>query len=247
MYQGLKDGRSKTQKNVFLGFLFCAFVAFLALGSWQLYRLQWKRALIERIDQRVQATPIRAPEPVDWAGINAANNEYSHITVSGLFLYQYSVIVQASTVLGPGYWLLTPLKLTGGSVIYINRGFVKGAHPYIDFAKKGQPASAQVIGLLRMGEPKGGFLRANAPTQGRWYSRDVEAIASSQGISNVASFFIDAQVVEPGSRTPINPEGGEAPVMGLTVISFPNNHLVYALTWYALAFMLVIAFLRIKD
>ena len=27
---------------------------------------------------------------------------------------------------------------------------------------------------------------------------------------------------------------------GLTVLSFPNNHLVYAITWYGLALMLLV-------
>jgi surfeit locus 1 family protein len=31
---------------------------------------------------------------------------------------------------------------------------------------------------------------------------------------------------------------GGLPVGGLTVIELPNNHLVYALTWFALALML---------
>jgi surfeit locus 1 family protein len=34
------------------------------------------------------------------------------------------------------------------------------------------------------------------------------------------------------------PVDGERPVAGLTVVSFPNNHLVYAITWYALAAMM---------
>ena len=79
-----------------------------------------------------------------------------------------------------------------------------------------------------MSEPGGGFLRANDPESDRWYSRDVSAIAASRGLNNVAPYFIDAERV---------PGQDGLPVAGLTVISFSNNHLVYALTWGVLALM----------
>ena len=85
-----------------------------------------------------------------------------------------------------------------------------------------------MTGLLRMSEPGGAFLRSNDPAADRWFSRDVAAIAASRGLDKVAPYFIDAE------RAP-----GESglPVGGLTVIAFSNNHLVYALTWGALALM----------
>jgi surfeit locus 1 family protein len=56
----------------------------------------------------------------------------------------------------------------------------------------------------------------------------VAAIAASQRLHNVAPYFIDAER-KPGDASP--------PVGGLTVVDFPNNHLVYALTWGTLAVM----------
>ena len=249
-----KQNRSKTQKNVFLGFLFCAFVAFLLLGSWQLFRLHWKNALIEQVDQRVHAAPSPVPSSDAWPNIKAGTDEYRHVTVQGNLLYQYSVAVQASTALGPGFWLLTPLRESDGSIVYINRGFIKGIHPYLDsssdkFANQGP---VLVTGLLRMSEPKGGFLRSNDPTLNRWYSRDTQMLATSQGMEKAAPFFVDAQEIAPvapvalSQQAHLNPEGGEAPVMGLTVIQFPNSHLVYAFTWFALALMVAIAFVKSK-
>ena len=79
-----------------------------------------------------------------------------------------------------------------------------------------------------MSEPGGGFLRANDPATGRWFSRDVAAIAASLGLDKVAPYFIDSER-NPGDTGP--------PVGGLTVVDFPNNHLVYALTWGTLALM----------
>ena len=89
-----------------------------------------------------------------------------------------------------------------------------------------------VTGLLRISEPGGGFLRDNAPADDRWYSRDVAAIAQARGLDGpVAPYFIDAE--RPG------PAG--YPVGGLTVIAFRNEHLVYALTWFGLALLVLVA------
>jgi surfeit locus 1 family protein len=87
-----------------------------------------------------------------------------------------------------------------------------------------------------MTEPKGAFLRTNDQSANRWYSRDVAAIAAARGLAPVAPFFIDADAT-------LNPGG--YPIGGLTVITFANNHLIYALTWLALAFMLANACLSI--
>jgi surfeit locus 1 family protein len=80
-----------------------------------------------------------------------------------------------------------------------------------------------------MSETGRGFLRQNEPAAARWYARDVTAIAAARGLINVAPYFIDAAASKP--PVPNAPEGG------LTVVSFRNSHLQYALTWFALAMM----------
>ena len=101
------------------------------------------------------------------------------------------------------------------------------------------PGATKVTGLLRMTEPRGGFLRHNDPGANRWYSRDVQAIAASHGLTRVAPFFIDAETVPRALAT--NGPGVAVPVAGLTVITFHNSHLVYAITWYTLALMVAAA------
>ena len=88
---------------------------------------------------------------------------------------------------------------------------------------------AVLAGLLRLTEPKGGFLRDNDPAAGRWFSRDVAAIAQAKRLDGpVAPYFIDADAT---------PNPGGWPRGGLTVVRFANSHLVYALTWFGLALM----------
>lgn len=206
------------------------FVILMALGVWQVERRAWKLALIDRVEQRVHATAQPIPSQDSWPAITAANDEYRHVSVSGHFLHDRETLVQAVTEEGPGYWVLTPLKRADGTSILINRGFVPSERREASTRRDGNPeGQVEIIGLLRITEPKGGFLRDNVPQHNRWYSRDVAAIAAARGLQNVAPFFVDADA---GSQS----AGG--PIGGLTVIRFPNNHLIYALTWFALAFML---------
>ena len=207
-----------------------AFALLIALGVWQVERRTWKLALIDRVEQRIHAAAQPIPSPASWPAVTAANDAYRHVTVSGRFLHDRETLVQAVTEEGPGYWVLTPLQRGDGKLVLINRGFVPTERRDASTRRDGNPdGPVEITGLLRVTEPNGGFLRNNVPQHNRWYSRDVSAIAAARSLHDVAPFFIDADA---GSQT----HGG--PIGGLTVVSFPNNHLIYALTWFALAFML---------
>lgn len=205
------------------------FLAFCALGTWQVQRRAWKLALIERVEQRVHAQPVAPPPPTRWAGVNVADDEYRRVRVAGRFLHEHESLVQAVTVQGSGFWVMTPLQQADGSQVWINRGFVPPSRRAL--ADHGGPVPAgpvEVTGLLRITEPKGGFLRRNEPGQGRWYSRDVQALSAARGLQQAAPYFIDAEATAGPSVAPLG---------GLTVIQFPNTHAVYAFTWYTLALM----------
>ena len=222
---------------------------FIALGTWQLHRRHWKHDLIARVTQRVHAHAAIAPGPQRWPGITVQSDEYRHVSVTGSYLHEHTVLVQAVTDLGAGFWMLTPLRSTQGWLVLVNRGFV--ASRTADAGPAQSAASVRTVtGLLRLSEPGGGFLRKNVAAAGRWYSRDVAAIAAAQGLGDVAPYFIDADAAATGATSGLQPGPGNlaapaarnadssvAPIGGLTVIAFSDNHMVYALTWYALALM----------
>ena len=220
-------------------------VLFAGLGTWQVQRLQWKLALIERVNTRVSAPPAAAPPAQRWTSVSKESDEYRHVRLAGHFLYDYSTPVQAVSALGAGFWLVTPLCTADGSIVLVNRGFIPAAGNkpgrYPARRAEGNPCSAAagaqhaLTGLLRIAEPGGGFLRENDPANNRWFSRDVAGIAAARGLRNVAPYFVDAGRRQDPASAP------EHPVGGLTVISFQNNHLVYAITWYALALMVAAA------
>ncbi|XEY17750.1 SURF1 family protein [Azospirillum sp. HJ39] len=206
-----------------------------ALGVWQLERRAWKLDLIERVEARIHAAPVPVPGPEQWPAISAASDEYRRVAATGRFLHDREALVQAVSDLGGGFWVLTPLVTDRGFTVLVNRGFVPPEKRDPASRAAGQPqGDVTVTGLLRLTEPKGGFLRSNDPAAGRWYSRDVAAIAAANGLERAAPYFIDAD----SARNP-----GGFPVGGLTVVSFPNSHLGYALTWFALDLMLIAAVL----
>lgn len=200
------------------------FAGFMALGIWQVQRLSWKLALIERVETRIHSAPVDVPAPD--VTITRDSSEYLRVKASGRFRSDQEVVVKAVTELGAGWWVLTPLETSRGFTVLVNRGFVPAE---MKNTRPTAPEAGEVVGLLRISEPRGGFLRENDPAGDNWFSRDVPAIASAKGLTPpVAPYFIDTQPYTDGPQT-------DFPRAGMTVVKFANSHLVYAMTWFGLA------------
>ena len=195
---------------------------FAGLGVWQVQRLAWKTRLIAQVEARIHASPAAPPTQDEWRSVGK-DDQYRRLVLSGVFDQGRDTRVQAVTALGPGWWVMTPFRVDAGYRVLVNRGFAPSG-PAGAWAPppKGEQT---IVGLLRISEPHGGFLRANEPQADRWRSRDVAAIAARRGLSPVAPYFLD---VEKSSQ-----DGW--PRGGMTVVRFANSHLAYALTWFAMA------------
>ncbi len=198
----------------------------IGLSIWQVQRRAWKHALIQAVESRSTASPIAAPGPDQWPRVSADRDAYRRVAFTGRFAHDREVLVQAVTERGGGFWVMTPLVGKRFTVL-VNRGFVPPDRRAPSTRAAGNSeGTATVTGLLRISEPGGGFLRFNDPKADRWYSRDVAAIASARALTRTAPYFIDADATA---------NSGGYPVGGMTVVRFSDNHLVYALTWAALA------------
>ncbi|WP_372057379.1 SURF1 family protein [Tistrella mobilis] len=225
---GGRRGR-RTGTLILVGVLFLIGIAGgLALGIWQVERRAWKHDLIARIDARIHQDPVAAPGRDAWPRIDRDGDEYRRVALAGRFLNDRETLVRATTDLGAGYWVVTPFADDRGFTVLVNRGFVPPERKDPASRAAGQIGTdTTVTGLLRITEPGGGFLRENDPAAEAWYSRDVAAIARARGLAEAAPYFVDAAETAPGGY----------PVGGLTKVSFPDSHLVYALTWFTLALM----------
>jgi surfeit locus 1 family protein len=142
--------------------------------------------------------------------------------------HERETCVAATTELGAGYWVLTPLRTDQGFWVLVNRGFVpaelrdRPARTPPRRAAGGRPAAPQRAGggLLRSNDPPpAAGIRATwppSPPRAAWPARS-RPTSSTRSAAGAPRRLAAA---------------------GLTVLHFSNNHRVYAATWFALAAML---------
>jgi surfeit locus 1 family protein len=230
------DPASRSKPILLATFLLVSSLIFAALALWQVERRAEKLALIAAVDRRLHSPPVAAPGPADWPGIGKGD-AYRPVRARGIFLHDRETLVQAVSARGPGYWVVTPLRTDAGWTLLVNRGFVAPEDRDRAVRRRGEPEGAvTVAGLFRITEPGGAFLHSNDPAHDRWYSRDVAAIGRARGLGAVAPYFIDEGAAPGGARQPVG---------GLTIVSFPNNHLQYALTWFVLAALAMAGVVRV--
>jgi len=195
----------------------------VGLGTWQVRRLEWKRELIATMDQRMREAPVDAASIAD--GQDAA---YRSAVAAGQFLLERTFPLFAVSPAGEGgYRVLTPLRLTDGRFLLVDRGWVPYAGEY--FRPSGP---VTVAGVLR--PPEHHWSQpANDPARNEWYGIDLAAMAKAAGIPGFLPYVLEA-------GTAANPGG--YPIGGRTGVSLVNNHLGYALTWYALALALAVIY-----
>ncbi|OJF92856.1 cytochrome c oxidase assembly protein [Rhizobium sp. 58] len=209
--------------------------ALISLGTWQMQRLAWKEGLLTAIAER------RSKPPVDLAAIEAlvaegGDIEYRTVTVSGRYLNNRERHFFATHQGRTGYYIYTPLELSDGSFVFINRGFVPFDAKEPETRKAGQLTGAQTVNGLaraRLAEKPSWVVPENDLKKNIFYWKDLDVMAQTDGLpaGKVLPFFIDADATQiPGTL----------PVGGVTQFELPNNHLQYAVTWYGLAGALVV-------
>ena len=200
----------------------------VGLGMWQLHRLVWKEALLARIEARSKAPPADLPPAAQWGRLKPDDYEYRHVAAFGTYDNAAETLILRASEDGPGYHVVTPLRLASGGVILIDRGFVPAALKDPQTRAAGQVSGEiNVTGLLRAPEPRNVFTPHDDPARNEFFTRDPVEIARHDRLVDAAPFSIDA---DPAM---INPGGWPKPVSG--ELAIPNNHLSYALTWFGLA------------
>lgn len=214
-------------------------VAFLiALGNWQMQRLAWKEGLIAAIAERAHAAPVTVAE-AERRVAEGGDVEYLRVKASGNLLNDKELAFYAfDEESGPGYQIMTPLRLADGAVVFVNRGFVPGELKDPKRRAVGAPAGeVEIVGLARKPEAPGLFTPANDAENNIWYWRDLPAMAAATLAPKrprIVPFIVEAE------RDPAPPGGW--PKGGVTRLDLPNRHLAYALTWYGLAAALLAVF-----
>jgi surfeit locus 1 family protein len=220
-------------------FVLVSVAGLICLGTWQLERLQWKEGLIADLESKLSAKPADLPPRERWPKLSAAQDEFRRVAFPAEFLPDQEALVYSSgsslrpDAAGPGYWIFSPARLLGGSVVLVNRGFVPDGKQDPKTRAEGQPKGVvEVVGAMRWPEPRGQFTPADEPAKNLWFARDPASMAAEKHWGMIAPFYIDQEAP---------PAPGGLPKVGPLKASLPNNHLQYAVTWYGLALVVLIS------
>lgn len=208
-----------------------ALLVLLGLGTWQVERLRWKEGLIAERTARTTAVPIDLPAAGTVLSPEAlAELDYRRATATGRFSHDREMYLAARTMQGAiGYQVVTPLQRADGSIVLVNRGWVPDDRK--DPAKRagGQVAGEVTVdGAIRAPGRQHWLQPDNEPAKNLWFWTDLQAMARHAG---VAPERLVPVLLEAGAT----PNPGGLPVGGQTRVNLPNDHLQYAITWYALA------------
>jgi surfeit locus 1 family protein len=199
----------------------------IGLGTWQVYRLHWKEAIMARIAEAERAPPVAlGPDP----------QPYTKVQVTGRFLYDKAVRYGAEvrdTSAGPtmGTYQIVPLERDGAPPILVDRGWVPQTRP----APLDDPAGqVTVAGYIRQAETAHWFSPVDDVAGRQFFTLNTASIAAAVGLPPPMPFTLI--VLGPESST-------SYPVPAQTLPRPPNNHLSYAITWYGLSVALVVIFI----
>ncbi len=196
----------------------------LALGTWQVRRLLWKQDLLAAIAAAERAPPI----PLASLPPGTAPPPFARLRAEGSFddlVALYGAEVRGAT---GGARLLGILRREGAPPVLVDRGWVPVPPPPV-------PAGAAAIeGFVRPPDNVGPFSPVDDLTGRRFYTLNPSAIGHSLGVANLAPYTLVAMA--PPGAPPATPDPAR------TLPRPPNNHLIYAITWYGLAASLLVVF-----
>ncbi len=203
---------------------------FIALGFWQLQRLDERRLNNAILATRLNRPPVSLEE-VESSGLPASELEFTVVTATGELDPGRSVFVRSQVHDGQaGTHQVAPLLLDDGTAVLINLGWV----PLNTFPKDapGLGGMVEVVGFIRASERQprlGGTEPEGVLREVRRI--DVERI-EQQLPYELRPYWI--QLIQPDHPGP--PYPAPPPVLD------EGTHLAYALQWFSFAAISVIGF-----
>jgi len=197
-----------------LVFGICGAAVLAGLGAWQVERLTWKESVLAEIETRIAA----APEPLP-AAPEPGRDRYRPVRMEGHFGDGALRVLVSRKLAGAGYRLISPFD-AGGRRVLVDRGFVGVGDPV-----PAAPAGVLTItGNLHWPDDRNAATPENDIAGNIWYARDIDMMARQLGTDPVLVIARDLSRTDPGV-TPLPVDTG----------AIPNDHLQYAMTWFALA------------
>ena len=211
-------------KFLFSVFIIFFILVFVALGSWQIVRLNWKNNLILEIENSLKNPPVELT--------NSNVENYLKIKTSGSIDLEKQIYLYNLNDAGtPGFEVINPILINDTNYL-INRG-------WIPFEKKNSQEinvfdENDIIGTLKLQGRKNIFKPDNDLEENYWFSLNREDILKFTG-KEFSKYIIylngNYQVPKPKKIT----------------ANISNNHQKYALTWFSLAISILLLYLYFRK
>ena len=210
-------------------FLFSVFIiffifVFIALGTWQIIRLNWKNNLILEIENSLKNPPVQLSK--------SNQKNYLKIKTSGSVDFEKQIYLYNLNASGtPGFEVFNPIIINGENYL-LNRG-------WIPFEKKNTPEinildQNNIFGTIKTQGRKNIFKPDNDIKENYWFSLNREDIFKFTGKKfSKYIIYLDGNYQFP------------RPIKITANIS--NNHKKYAMTWFSLAISIFLLYLYFRK
>ena len=211
-------------KILFSIFVFFFISIFIALGSWQLVRLNWKNELLNKIDVSLKK------EPVDL--MTNVPEDYLKIKTSGVIDFDKQIYLYSLNEKGlPGFNVVNPIIINNKNFL-LNRG-------WIPFNKKNTKEinifdHKTILGTLKKQTKASRFKPVNDVKDNYWFTLDRNDVFKYTN-KNFSPFIIYLN------------NNLELPKPRIITVNIPNSHKKYAITWFSLAFSIFFFYLYVRK
>ena len=206
-------------------FVFVFITLFCSLGTWQLYRLQWKQDLIYQINQGLKSTPIQYNQNI--------KKNYQRVILTGQYNFENQLYLYSLNSKGqPGFDVITPFETTNKENILVNRGWIEKK---LKDESKINSISNNITGMLRQANRKNIFTPENNINENIWFSVDFNDVQEATGkkFNKFIVYLEDKNIITPKPKK--------------ITVDLPNNHLKYAITWYSISISILFYYLYFRK
>lgn len=215
--------------NLFNFLVLVFIVIFCSLGTWQLYRLDWKKNLILEIEQGLNENPVLFN--------STAIQDYKKVFLEGKYFFDKQIYLYALNDSGqPGYEVLTPFKTNIGFNVLINRGWIPNNLKNSTEINLDPNSNYKLTGILKKHSIKNPFKPKNDINNNIWFYLD------KGETSSFTKFELPDFSIVLSSKQQASP-----PYLKKITSDLPNNHLSYAITWYLISIAIMIFFLYFRK
>ena len=211
-------------KLLFSVFIIFFIFVFIALGIWQIIRLNWKNNLILEIENSLKNPPVELTQ--------SNKQNYLKIKTSGNIDFEKQIYLYNLNDAGtPGFEVLNPILIDGENYL-LNRG-------WIPFEKKDMPEinmfdPNNIVGTLKIQGRKNIFKPDNDISENYWFSLNREDILKFTGKKfSKYIIYLDGNYQFPRPKK--------------ITANISNNHKKYAMTWFSLAISILLLYLYFRK